>query len=107
MQKNGKPQKKPANGAQTAPKVIAVTFALQLAEAKAVFLCGDFNNWSPTASRMIRHEGNGRWQKCLTLSPGRYEYKFIVDGEWKTDPAAPQNAVNPFGSINSVLEVRV
>lgn len=99
--------KNKTNEASTGPKVVEVTFALQCAEAKEVYLCGDFNNWSPAAARMIPREGNGRWEKRLILSPGRYEYKFIVDGEWTADPAARQDVVNTFGSVNSVVEVRL
>jgi hypothetical protein len=39
------------------------------------------------------------------LPPGRYEYKFIVDGEWIPDPSEPHEVVNAFGSTNSVVEV--
>jgi hypothetical protein len=40
------------------------------------------------------------------LGPGRYQYKFLVDGEWIVDPAASQNVANAFGTLNSVLEVK-
>ena len=106
MKNDSKPRTNQTNGSQAARKVVEVTFALQIDKAKEVYLCGDFNDWSPTAVRMIRKEGNGRWERRLTLPPGRYEYKFIVDGEWTADPAAQQGAVNRFGSINSVVEVR-
>ena len=29
------------------------------------------------------------WQLPVALAPGNYEYKFIVDGDWITDPANP------------------
>ncbi len=105
MHKKTNTMEKQGNGAQTEPRVVEVTFALHRAEAKEVYLCGDFNYWSPRSIRMIRHEGNGHWEKRLTLPPGRYEYKFIVDGEWMADPDAPQDVANTFGSINSIMEV--
>jgi RNA polymerase-binding transcription factor DksA len=41
----------------------------------------------------------------LSLPPGRYEYQFVVDGRWIHDRAARELADNPFGGINSVIEV--
>jgi len=107
MQKIDKSAEKQTNGSQPGPKVVEVTFALQGAKAKEVYLCGDFNDWSPTAVRMIPQADNARWEKRLTLPPGRYEYKFVVDGEWTADPKAHQKVPNNFGSINSVVEVRL
>ena len=39
------------------------------------------------------------------LPPGAYEYKFVVDGEWLTDPGNPEVRPNAFGTYNSVLLV--
>jgi len=50
--------------------------------------------------------GGGRWTKELSLPPGRYEYRHVVDGEWLCDPAATEQASNPYGGSNSVLVVR-
>jgi 1,4-alpha-glucan branching enzyme len=86
-------------------KRIEVTFALERPEAQEVFLCGDFNDWSPSSLRMIRSSQNGLWEKRLALAPGRYEYKFVADGEWIHDPHADQNVPNAGGSLNSVVEV--
>jgi Glycogen recognition site of AMP-activated protein kinase len=73
-------------------------------KAKEVFVAGSFNDWHPAVAPMISLE-NGKWAKELMLSPGRYEYRFIVDGEWADDPAARTWATNPFGGVNAVLEV--
>ena len=88
-----------------APKTLSVRFALHKPDAKGVSLCGDFNGWSPGATPMKRHD-DGRWETTLALTPGRYQYKFIVDGEWIPDPAAQKNVPNEHGSLNSVIEVR-
>ena len=96
----GKAANLPAN-----QKLIKVTLSMQRPGSQEVFLCGDFNQWSPGSLRMIRRDENGQWEKRLTLAPGRYEYKFLVDGEWVHDPAARENVANPYGSLNSVLEV--
>ena len=89
----------------TAPKTLSVSFALHKPDAKRVSLCGDFNGWSPTATPMKRHN-DGHWETTVALAPGRYQYKFIVDGEWIADPAAQKNVPNEHGSLNSVVEVR-
>ncbi len=86
-------------------KPIEVIFSLERPGSHEVFLCGDFNQWSPGSLRMIRREENGHWEKRLTLAPGRYQYKFIVDGEWIHDATATENVANPYGSLNSILEV--
>ena len=85
-------------------KRIEVTFVLELPEAQEVVLCGDFNGWSPPSLRTIRCNQNGRWEKRLTLPPGRYEYKCVVDAEWVRDPHARQNVPN---TGNSLISARV
>jgi 1,4-alpha-glucan branching enzyme len=83
-----------------------VLFTLDRPEAEIVYLCGDFNEWAPRSLRMFRRGANGPWEKRVPLELGRYQYKFIVDGEWIHDPAARENSPNSHGSMNSVIEVR-
>ncbi len=73
--------------------------------AQEVSIAGSFNDWHPSVTPMIRLS-DGKWAKELSLAPGRYEYRFVVDGEWVDDPAATELIPNPFGSPNAVLEVR-
>lgn len=91
--------------AHIAPKSVEVAFSLDAPGAQGVYLCGDFNTWSPTSLRMIRQGASDHWAKRLTLAPGRYQYKFVVDGEWVHDPGASENVRNHHGSLNSVIEV--
>ena len=49
--------------------------------------------------------GLGQWIKELALSPGIYEYQYVVDGRWVNDPQAVKSTPNPFGGRNSVLVV--
>ena len=72
--------------------------------AQAVFIAGSFNDWHPGVSPML-HLSDGTWAKELVLAPGRYEYRFIVDGQWVDDPAATDYIPNPFGGMNAVLTV--
>src|SRR6185295_11498976 len=73
--------------------------------AKSVFVAGEFNDWHPGASEMVSLPG-GLWAKELTLEPGIYEYRFVVDGVWITDPKNAESRANPFGETNSVLRVK-
>jgi 1,4-alpha-glucan branching enzyme len=88
------------------PPSCDVDFVLECTGVENVYVCGDFNDWHPTSLRMIGSADNGLWEKRLTLPPGRYEYKFVVDGNWRHDPDARENVSNIFGSLNSVVEVR-
>jgi len=72
--------------------------------AESVCLAGTFNDWRPEVTPMI-HLGTGRWVKDLALPPGIYEYRLVVDGEWKPDSQASERITNPFGGFNSVLKV--
>lgn len=61
-----------------------VTFFLRNhTNAKKVMLAGSFNNWSPTALKMTAVEGG--WAADVKLAPGKYWYKFIIDGNWNID----------------------
>ena len=76
---------------------------------QSVFLAGSFNDWDPTRTPMDP-QGDGSWQAELELAPGRYEYKFIVDGAWSCEPGRPDAECadcvpNPFGTMNRVIEV--
>ena len=81
-----------------------VTFSFEAAAAGEVILMGDFNNWN-LKKHAMKNNGNGMWNKTMTLAPGRYEYKFFVDGEWKIDPQNYQTCMNCFGTQNSVLNL--
>lgn len=52
-----------------------------------VFIAGNFNNWRDNELRMQRTATG--WEIPLTLATGNYEYKFVVDGQWITDPENP------------------
>ena len=84
---------------------VEVEFVFERCGAEQVYICGDFNNWQPTSLRMIGNPEAGLWEKRLMLDPGRYEYKFFVDGNWIHDPDAGENVSNTYGSLNSVVEV--
>jgi len=87
------------------PKSGQVTFICAInPAAKKVFLVGDFNEWNPAARRMVKVK-DGTFRAKMDLEPGRYEYKFVVDELWITDPDSVDHISNPYGTMNSVVEV--
>jgi hypothetical protein len=71
--------------------------------AREVILAGSFNNWDEHATQM--HRTPTGWELRAELPPGKYEYKFIVDGEWIHDPANNNKVRNEHDTYNSVLLV--
>lgn len=82
-----------------------VIFAARFDEAKKVLLAGDFNNWSPMSTPLMNSDKPGQWITKLPLPPGRYRYRFVVDGKWMTDPYNRHVETNQFGELNNVVEV--
>jgi len=82
-----------------------VRFSIEAPEAQHVALMGDFNHWDESKHPM-RRMGKGRWEKTLTLAPGQYQYKFLVDGKWRRDPANETLCPNGFGTQNNVVSVQ-
>ena len=80
-------------------------FIFHAPEAKSVKIVGNFTNWMPTKEYEMERNENGVWTKTITLSPGKYQYRFIVDNVWVEDSNNPSSIDNPFGGRNSVLEV--
>ena len=72
--------------------------------AEEVFIAGDFNNWKKNTSPMKKNE-NGVYTAELKLEPGNYNYKFVVDGNWITDPDNPKTSSDGYGGVNSVVVV--
>jgi 1,4-alpha-glucan branching enzyme len=86
------------------PKPESVSLELVEPAARQVYVAGSFNNWKPESTPLVAL-GNGRWKGDLKLGPGRYEYLFVVDGQWRPDPNARETVQNPFGGQNSVVMV--
>ena len=82
-----------------------VLFKLAAPDAQQVMLVADFNDWDETA-RPLKQDRQGVWKTTVTLPPGRYEYRFQVDGAWVNDPACPDCVPNEFGTTNCVKVVK-
>ena len=127
--KNGKPALKPVSVAPAKPPVKSphrspaksvpappapdrskisdaakVRLELYAPQAREVFVAGSFNDWQPATTALQLCEA-GRWARELSLAPGKYEYLFLVDGQWLTDPKSKDYIQNPFGGLNSLLHI--
>jgi hypothetical protein len=102
------PNAKPAESkprpapAQTIPR--AVRFEVDIPHARKVSVAGNFNAWDPADAPLV-FIGSNKWFKDLYLVPGRYEYRFVVDGKWVDPPKAKAYVPNPYGSRNAEVEV--
>ncbi len=80
-------------------------FILVAPEAATVTVVGDFNDWSVSATPLVRVSGDGVWWVTMPLAPGRYRYAFVVNGTlWRPDPEAAANE-DEFGRPSSVLTI--
>jgi len=72
------------------PATKAVTFTVHAEKGKAVYVAGEFNDYSAT----------------VKLAPGDYQYKFVIDGTWCADPENVNAVANDQGTFNSVITVK-
>lgn len=69
--------------------------------AKNVYISGSFNGWSTTQNPMKQVDTG--WTADLNLKPGKYTYKFIIDGTWIADPYNNLREDDGAGGYNSVV----
>ena len=72
--------------------------------AEDVRLAGTFNGWDASKHR-LRKDPDGKWHLTLKLKPGRYEYRYLVDGNWENDQRPVACVPNAFGTWNCVVEI--
>lgn len=78
-----------------------VTFYLRgHLNARRVMLAGSFVNWNPDALSMTKTDSG--WIYFVKLGPGKYWYKFIVDGSWTIDKDNEWMENDGRGNENSV-----
>ena len=85
---------------------LVVHFIYWSPRSNRVQLAGEFNQWGSRGSLIkLREIGRtGVYYHTLKLkSPGRLEYKFIVDGKWQTDPFCAITVDNGVGGRNSAF----
>lgn len=83
-----------------------VKFTIHAEKGKNVFLAGCFNEWDPTAKKLAYKAKQGLYETAIKLEPGRYEYKFVIDGIWCADPENAESVQNDQGTFNSVITVK-
>lgn len=97
---------------QATEKQVLTTFSCHAPTAAHVSIAGTFNDWCAN-SHLMKKGANGKWAAKIKLAPGRYEYKFVVDGEWCCEPGCdgphagcPACVGNEFGTMNRVIDVK-
>jgi enterochelin esterase-like enzyme len=73
-------------------------------DAEAVAIYGSFNNWIQTKNYCAKESGG--WVCRLDLAPGKYIYKFLIDGVGLNDPANPATEDDGYGHIDSVIVIK-
>jgi enterochelin esterase-like enzyme len=73
-------------------------------DAEAVAIYGSFNNWIQTKNYCAR-ESDG-WICRIDLAPGKYTYKFLVDGVGLNDPTNSATEDDGSGRVDSVIVIR-
>jgi 1,4-alpha-glucan branching enzyme len=73
-------------------------------DAQDVLLVGSFNGWGQNPIHLKRQK-DGSWRTNVSLDPGAYEYRFLVDGEWRDDPDCTTRVSNPYGAENCIRVV--
>lgn len=85
------------------PKI--TEFKISAPKAKKVNLAGSFNNWD-NRGISAKKDIKGNWTVKVNLVPGKYEYKFFIDGNWINDPHCNRCIANNFGTQNCVIEIK-
>jgi len=81
-----------------------VIFVIRATGAQRVQLAGDFNDWNPDRTP-LQHIERDTFQIKVPLTPGRYQYRYVVDGHWRNDPNNHTVEMNPYGELNNVVDV--
>jgi len=80
-----------------------VMFTVEASDAEQVHLAGDFNDWTLDGSEMELIDGI--WTKVVKLPPGRYRYRYVIDGQWQSDPLNTVVEPSAYGGHDSILVV--
>ena len=93
-------------GSSLQPDTGKMKFFLRAPEAHSVKVVGTFNDWNLNGDSLLDRQADGIWSKEIRLSPGIYQYKFLIDDRWLEDKTNPRVVEDAFGGRNSVIEVR-
>lgn len=68
----------------------------------SVQIKGEMNAWNVNANPFIKD--GGLYRTDFVLSPGKYQYKMVLDGKEASYPDSPDSVSNGSGGYNQVLE---
>ena len=88
-------------------KKCRVTFRLpEDVATETVSVLGEFNDWDPKANP-LKLRKNGTYSTTVSVKAGdSYRFRYLADGDqWLNDEEADDQAVNRFGSLDSILAV--
>ena len=86
------------------PQSIIIEYA-PTGTPRSVCVAGTFNGWSTTATPLTARLGSPGWRTTLSLEPGIYQYRIVVNGSrWITPPDAPR-LLDAQGNPNALLVV--
>jgi len=74
-------------------------------EAEEVLVEGDFNNWDGKQDLLLDVDSKGLWQRVVALKPGKYHYRYVVDGTETVDPNNPTTEYLDGHGLVSVIEI--
>uniref|UniRef100_A0A0N5APD8 5'-AMP-activated protein kinase subunit beta-1 n=1 Tax=Syphacia muris TaxID=451379 RepID=A0A0N5APD8_9BILA len=77
-----------------------VWFEITAPGAKVVTLSASFVNWECSLTCDCFDKDQGKFGVWVDIPPGRYEFRFVVDGNWTTCENYPV-VPNDFGSLNN------
>jgi 1,4-alpha-glucan branching enzyme len=90
--------------AKSAKSKAVQRFTIRAPAATSVHVVGDFTHWQK-APISLKKGDSGVWSGSVSLPPGTYHYRFLVDGEWRDDPECTLRVDNPYGGQNAVRQV--
>ena len=80
-------------------------FVQPVGDARQMAIAGEFNGWDPATLPMQHDAALGVWQACVPVTPGRYRYQLVVDGQAMPDPHNPRSEQDGDGRQCSVVEM--
>lgn len=110
-----RPTRRPAKGAASRRTPFfgvhvdaqGVLFLQPTSVGTRVVVAGDFNKWSDIEIVLTPDHAAGVLSARVTLPPGMWQYRLIIDGRWTPDPYNPHCVPNPFGELNSIIVVPI
>ena len=82
-----------------------VLFVFPAGPDAEVCLACEANGWSASAHRLSYNASIAAHEARVPLPPGDHAYRLVVNGQWMSDPHNPRTRPNPFGQLDSMIEV--